>query len=99
VIATNTTLSRAGVTEAETALAAETGGLSGRPLADRAIEVVRFVAGHSELPIIGVGGISNAQDGLRMLDAGASLLQLYTGFVYSGPPLVSELNKAIARRS
>jgi dihydroorotate dehydrogenase len=99
VIATNTTISRQGVTEAETALAAETGGLSGRPLADRAVEVVRFVADHSELPIIGVGGISSAQDGLRMLDAGASLLQLYTGFIYSGPPLVSELNKAIARRA
>jgi dihydroorotate dehydrogenase len=99
VIATNTTVSRQGVTQAETALAAETGGLSGRPLADRAVEVVRFVAGHSDLPIIGVGGISSAQDGLRMLDAGASLLQLYTGFIYSGPPLVSELNKAIARRS
>jgi dihydroorotate dehydrogenase len=99
VIATNTTLDRHGVTEAETALAAETGGLSGRPLAGRALEVVRFVTGHCDLPVIGVGGISSAQDGLRMLDAGASLLQLYTGFIYSGPPLVSELNRAIARRS
>ena len=80
-------------------MAAETGGLSGRPLAGRALEVVRFVTGHSDLPVIGVGGISSAQDGLRMLDAGASLLQLYTGFIYSGPPLVSELNRAIARRS
>ena len=43
---------------------------------------------HCELPVIGVGGISSAQDGLRMLDAGASLLQIYTGLVYSGPPLV-----------
>ena len=99
VIATNTTLDRHGVTEAETALAAETGGLSGRPLAGRALEVVRFVTGHCDLPVIGVGGISSAQDGLRMLEAGASLLQLYTGFIYSGPPLVSELNRAIARRS
>ena len=98
VIATNTTLSRQGVTAAETALAAEVGGLSGRPLTERALEVVRFVTAHSDLPVIGVGGISSAQDGLRMLDAGASLLQLYTGFIYSGPPLVTELNKAIARR-
>ena len=54
---------------------------------------------HCDLPVIGVGGISSAQDGLRMLDAGASLLQLYTGFIYAGPPLLSELNKRIARRS
>jgi len=99
VIATNTTVDRHGVTAAETVLAAEAGGLSGRPLARRALEVVGFVTTHCDLPVIGVGGISSAQDGLRMLDAGASLVQLYTGFVYSGPPLVSELNRAIARRS
>ncbi len=99
VIATNTTVDRHGVTEAETMVAAEAGGLSGRPLAARALEVVRFVTSHCDLPVIGVGGISSAQDGLRMLDAGASLLQLYTGFIYSGPPLLSELNRAIAQRS
>ena len=99
VIATNTTVDRHGVTAAETMLAAEAGGLSGRPLGERALEVVRFVTSHCDLPVIGVGGISSAQDGLRMLDAGASLLQLYTGFIYSGPPLLSELNRAIARRS
>ena len=63
------------------------------------IEVVRFVTSHCDLPVIGVGGISTARDGLRMLDAGASLLQIYTGFVYSGPPLLSELNRAIANRA
>ncbi|HEY4991138.1 MAG TPA: quinone-dependent dihydroorotate dehydrogenase, partial [Nakamurella sp.] len=99
VIATNTTVDRHGVTAGELALAAEAGGLSGRPLADRAVEVVRFVASHCDLPVIGVGGIASAQDGLRMLDAGASLLQLYTGFIYSGPPLLTELNRAIANRS
>lgn len=99
VIATNTTVDRHGVTASELALAAEAGGLSGRPLADRAVEVVRFVASHCDLPVIGVGGIASAQDGLRMLDAGASLLQLYTGFIYSGPPLLTELNRAIANRS
>ena len=97
VIATNTTIGRQGVTAAETSLAAEIGGLSGRPLTDRALAVVRFVTKHCDLPVIGVGGISSAQDGLRMLDAGASLLQLYTGFIYSGPPLVTAMNKAIAR--
>jgi dihydroorotate dehydrogenase len=98
VIATNTTLGRVGVTQAEATLAAEAGGLSGKPLGARALEVVRFVTAHSDLPVIGVGGISTAQDGLRMLDAGASLLQVYSGLVFSGPPLITELNKAIARR-
>ena len=99
VIATNTTVSRAGIGPAETVLAAESGGLSGRPLAARALEVVRFVTSRCELPVIGVGGISTPQDGLRMLDAGASLLQIYTGLVYSGPSLLSDLNRAIAARS
>jgi dihydroorotate dehydrogenase len=60
--------------------------------------VVRFVTAHCDLPVIGVGGISSVDDGLRMLDAGASLLQLYTGFIFGGPPLVTSLNKAIAAR-
>jgi dihydroorotate dehydrogenase len=63
------------------------------------LDVVRFVTAHSDLPVIGVGGISSAQDGLAMLDAGASLLQLYTGLVFSGPPLLTELNRAIAQRA
>ncbi|HEY5882867.1 MAG TPA: quinone-dependent dihydroorotate dehydrogenase, partial [Nakamurella sp.] len=98
LIATNTTLTRPGIAPAEAVLAAETGGLSGRPLAPRSLEVVRFVTGHCELPVIGVGGISSADDGLRMLDAGASLLQVYTGFIFGGPPLLTALNKAIAAR-
>jgi len=96
LIATNTTLSRAGIEPAERAKADEAGGLSGRPLHARSVEVVRFVTSHCDLPVIGVGGISSAADGLRMLDAGASLLQLYTGFIYGGPPLLTSLNKAIA---
>ncbi len=99
VIATNTTLSRQGITPAEATTAAEAGGLSGPPLAARALEVVRFISSHSDLPVIGVGGISTADDGLRMLDAGASLLQVYTGFIYSGPPLIAALNRGIARRA
>ncbi len=98
VIATNTTVGRTGVGAGETALAAEAGGLSGKPLSARALDVVRFVTSTSDLPVIGVGGISTAQDGLRMLDAGASLLQIYSGLVFSGPPLITELNRAIARR-
>lgn len=109
LIAVNTTLSRDGLApsdragrvrsgRAAAALAAERGGLSGAPLHPRALEVVRFVTGHTRLPVIGVGGISTPEDGLAMLDAGASLIQLYTGALYSGPGLVSALNRAIADR-
>ena len=93
VIATNTTLGRAGLAATDAAAGAETGGLSGRPLTDRAREVVRFV--HSEtggrLPVIGVGGIMSADDAARMFDAGASLVQVYTGFIYHGPALVRQI--------
>jgi len=98
VIATNTTLSRDGATGAH---AGEAGGLSGRPLTARALEVVRFIAGETggRLPIIGVGGILCADDAHRMLDAGASLVQLYTGLLYRGPGLVRQINTSVARRS
>jgi dihydroorotate dehydrogenase len=95
VIATNTTLARDGLAPADRARAGEAGGLSGRPLTARAAEVVRFV--HREaggaLPVIGVGGILEPSDAARLFDAGASLVQLYTGFIYRGPALV----RAIAR--
>ncbi|MBI3690780.1 MAG: dihydroorotate dehydrogenase (quinone), partial [Mycolicibacterium aromaticivorans] len=78
-------------------VAAEPGGLSGRPLSTRAREVVRFV--HAEtggrLPIIGVGGIMSADDAARMVDAGASLVQLYTGVIYRGPRLVREVSRRL----
>jgi dihydroorotate dehydrogenase len=93
IIATNTTTGRDGTAVRDAALAGEVGGLSGRPLAARAREVVRFV--HAEtggrLPIIGVGGIMSADDAARMGDAGASLVQLYTGVIYHGPGLVREV--------
>ncbi|MTD12952.1 quinone-dependent dihydroorotate dehydrogenase [Nakamurella sp. YIM 132087] len=98
IIATNTTLSRDGLRGNDSRLASEAGGLSGDPLRSRALEVVRFVAGHCDLPVIGVGGLSQPEHGLAMLDAGASLLQLYTGFIYQGPGLVTGLNKAILQR-
>ena len=96
IIATNTTLERGGLAPADAPRAGEPGGLSGRPLAARALAVVRFV--HREvgdaLPVIGVGGITRPDDALRLRDAGARLVQLYTGFVYHGPALV----RKIARR-
>ena len=95
LIATNTTLSRTGLAPADEARGAEAGGLSGRPLTARALDVVTLVAKETggDLPIIGVGGIHTADDALRMLDAGASLVQLYTGFIYRGPGLVREINR------
>ena len=93
LIATNTTLARQGIAPAEQHLAMETGGLSGAPLTRRAREVVGFLAARTPLPIIAVGGIMNSADGQAMLDAGASLLQVYTGFVYGGPSLIGELNR------
>jgi dihydroorotate dehydrogenase len=92
LIATNTTLCRDGLV-ADQRLVAEVGGLSGAPLSARAREVVRFLAARTSLPIIGVGGIMTRDDGQAMLDAGASLLQIYTGYVYAGPALVDDLNR------
>lgn len=98
VIATNTTIARSGIAPVDAATASEPGGLSGRPLRERAREVVRFI--HREtggsLPVIGVGGILDADDAVRMFDAGARLVQLYTGLVFRGPDLVREINLAAA---
>lgn len=94
LIATNTTLSRAGLASSDTAMGEEAGGLSGRPLTARALEVVTFVAKESGLPVIGVGGIHSADDAVRMLDAGAALVQVYTGFIYQGPTLIRAINHA-----
>lgn len=97
VIATNTTIGRDGIKGVERTLADEPGGLSGRPLTARARDIVAFV--HREtggrLPIIGVGGIQSADDALRMLDAGASLIQVYTGLIYQGMALVKDINRAL----
>lgn len=93
VIATNTTLGRDGLAPADAPRAAEAGGLSGRPLTERAREVVAFVHKESGLPVIGVGGVLDVDDAARLFDAGASLVQLYTGFIYRGPGLA----RAIAR--
>lgn len=96
VIATNTTISREGLhSENKT----ETGGLSGKPLASRSTEVIRFLHTQSKgsFPIIGVGGIHSADDALEKLEAGASLVQLYTGFIYEGPQLIKKINKAILK--
>jgi dihydroorotate dehydrogenase len=97
VIATNTTVARDGV--AGLPHAEEAGGLSGAPLAARSTAVVRRLARHLKgaLPIIGVGGILRGDDAVAKIEAGASLVQLYTGIIYRGPALVGECRRAILR--
>ena len=94
VIATNTTLSREGLHSKNKD---ETGGLSGKPVRERSTEVIRFLSEKSgkAFPIIGVGGIHSAEDAIEKLEAGADLVQLYTGFIYEGPTLVSDINKRL----
>jgi len=98
VIATNTTISRDGL---QSVNQTQMGGLSGKPLAKRSTEVIRFLSEKSNksFPIIGVGGIHSAADALEKLDAGAALVQIYTGFIYEGPALIKEINQAILKRS
>ncbi|MCF8714958.1 quinone-dependent dihydroorotate dehydrogenase [Joostella atrarenae] len=97
VIATNTTISREGLTSDNKE---EVGGLSGLPLTKRSTEVIRFIAKESKgaFPIIGVGGIHSEGDAMEKLEAGASLVQLYTGFIYEGPFIVKRINKALLKR-
>ena len=98
VIATNTTLNRDGLASAKI-LTNEAGGLSGKPLSQRATEVIAYLSKKSKnaFPIIGVGGIHSAKDALEKLQAGASLVQVYTGFIYEGPGLIKAINKGIAQ--
>lgn len=98
VIATNTTISREGLSTDQSVIKKiGPGGLSGRPLKDKATEVIRYLNKKSNgaFPIIGVGGINSAEDAIEKLQAGASLVQIYTGFVYQGPSLVRKINRAI----
>ncbi|SEM93007.1 dihydroorotate oxidase A [bacterium A37T11] len=99
VIATNTTLSREGLESSKT-LKEQAGGLSGKPLRLRATEVIRYLAEKSgnAFPIIGVGGIHSPEDALEKLKAGASLMQLYSGFIYEGPQLIRRICKALIHK-
>ena len=98
VIATNTTIGREGLVSDNQK---ETGGLSGKPLKSRSTEVIRFLSEKSNhaFPIIGVGGIFSEIDALEKLEAGASLIQLYTGFIYEGAGLIKRINKRLIANS
>jgi dihydroorotate dehydrogenase len=99
IIATNTTISRENLsTKKEQVQTIGAGGLSGRPLKERSTEVIRFIRKNSNIPIIGVGGIMNPADALAKMEAGASLIQLYSGLIYAGPSLISEIKKELLKQ-
>lgn len=100
VIATNTTTKRTGLKTGESKVAhMGSGGLSGDPLRKSSLEIVRYICKQSgnRVPVIGVGGILTADDAVEMLKAGASVVQVYTGFIYEGPFIVRRINKAFAK--
>ncbi len=101
VIATNTTTDRSHLkTPTDVVEKIGAGGLSGKPVKNRSTEVIRYLRNNSgaAFPIIGVGGIHSAEDALEKFEAGASLVQVFTGFIYEGPGLVKKINKAVIAR-
>ena len=97
IIATNTTIGRSGIPARYHDLK---GGLSGAPLRDRSTAIIHYIARQTagKLPIVGVGGIASARDAAEKLEAGATLLQVYTGLIYAGPSLVQQINRALVGR-
>ena len=101
VIASNTSTDRSHLkTSKERLKDIGNGGLSGRPIREKSTQVIKYLSDKSSkaFPIIGVGGIHSAKDALEKLDAGADLIQIYTGFVYEGPGLIKSINKAILKK-
>lgn len=98
VIASNTSVSRDGL---ESSNKTEKGGLSGQPISEKSTEIIRYLSKTSNktFPIIGVGGIHSAKDALDKIEAGADLVQIYTGFIYEGPKLIKQINKAILKKA
>ncbi|MFC3478004.1 quinone-dependent dihydroorotate dehydrogenase [Halobacterium litoreum] len=93
IVATNTTTDRPETLESPNA--AESGGLSGKPIRERATRQVRFVAERTDLPVVGVGGVFTAEDAYEKIRAGASVVQLYTGLVYRGPSIAKSINEGV----
>lgn len=101
VIATNTTISREGLTTDNSTLEKiGNGGLSGKPVKDRSTEVIKYLKDHAKtpFPIVGVGGIHSPEDALEKINAGASLVQLYSGFIYEGPGLIKRICKLLLEK-
>jgi len=94
LVATNTTIAREGLKSANKE---EMGGLSGLPAQTKSTEVIKYIRAKTDLPIIGVGGIHSAQDAMDKLNAGADLVQIYTGLVYEGPALVKSIKRELMK--
>jgi len=102
VIASNTSVNREGLNTTEQEFdEIGNGGVSGQPVKDRSTKVIKYLSEKSNkaFPIIGVGGIHSANDAIEKINAGASLVQVYTGFIYEGPKLIKKINKAIASQN
>ncbi|CAL2077012.1 quinone-dependent dihydroorotate dehydrogenase [Tenacibaculum sp. 190524A05c] len=102
VIASNTSVDRKGLKASDERLKEiGNGGLSGQPIKDKSTKVIKYLSDNSNksFPIIGVGGIHSEKDALEKIDAGADLVQIYTGFIYEGPALIKRINKAILKRA
>ena len=100
VIASNTSTTRANLKASEERLKEiGNGGVSGQPIKNQSTKVIRYLSEKSNkaFPIIGVGGIHSAEDALEKIEAGADLVQIYTGFIYEGPSLIKKINKAILK--
>jgi dihydroorotate dehydrogenase len=98
IVATNTTIGRENLlTSKDEVKTIGAGGLSGKPLTNRSTEIIKYLHERSQgkIPIVAVGGIMKAEDAIEKLNAGAVLVQLYTGFIYDGPGLVKEINKKL----
>ncbi|MBE9490816.1 MAG: quinone-dependent dihydroorotate dehydrogenase [Bacteroidetes bacterium] len=101
IIATNTSVTREGLITSHKRLEAiGNGGLSGQPIKDRSTQIIKYLSTKSNkaFPIIGVGGIHSVNDALEKIEAGADLIQLYTGFIYEGPKLIKSINKALLKK-
>ncbi|MDC1451596.1 quinone-dependent dihydroorotate dehydrogenase [Vicingaceae bacterium] len=100
IIATNTTIDRSNLTTSDSEVEGiGAGGLSGKPVRERSTEVVRYLSNKSNksFPIVAVGGIYTAEDAIEKLDAGADLVQIYTGFIYEGPGMIKRMNKGLVK--
>ncbi len=97
IVATNTTIDRPASLRSPKTLINQAGGLSGKPLKDKSTQIIRYIhkQTNGKLPIIGVGGIMTPQDALEKLNAGASLIQIYTGMIYNGPCFVKHIKKVL----
>jgi dihydroorotate dehydrogenase len=101
VIASNTSTTRDNLNASKERLQEiGNGGVSGQPIKDQSTQVIKYLADNSNksFPIIGVGGIHSAEDALEKLNAGADLVQVYTGFIYEGPGLIKKINKALLKK-